>query len=98
MLFFGSAGLDTVQLIIGAVGASGLGGGLVAFRKLRPDMDTAAVTQSQGAVETMAILQQQLERDRNSWRERAMHAESEARRLTDELEKCQRASHRQPRR
>jgi hypothetical protein len=75
-----SAGLSptVVQIIIGVVGTSGVIGAFVALAKLKPDVNSAAVTQSQGAIETMAILQRQLEDERNQWRERALNAEQEA--------------------
>lgn len=64
-----------VQLIIGCTGISGLIGAVVAVYKLRPDINSAAVTQSQGAMESMRMLNEQLEQDRNYWRQRAIDAE-----------------------
>lgn len=71
------SGITTVQVVLAALGSGGLIGAVVALLKLRPDANTAAVTQSQGAMETMAILNKQLEDERNEWRARALGAEHE---------------------
>lgn len=49
-----------VNLILGGFGVSGLIGAGVALFKLRPDVNSAAVSQAQGAMETMRQLNDEL--------------------------------------
>lgn len=64
-----------IQLVLGGFGISGILGAGVALFKLRPDVNSAAVTQSQGAMETMQTLNDELKQDRDAWRDRAIAAE-----------------------
>lgn len=73
-----------VQILFGVLGAGGLTGAVVALYKLRPDVNSAAVTQSQGAMETMRVLNEQLESDRDYWRKRAIDSERAQRTITDD--------------
>jgi hypothetical protein len=66
-----------IQLVLGAFGMSGVVGAVVALLKLRPEVNSAAVTQSQGAVTTMQMLMDEQRADRDSWRARALAAEAE---------------------
>lgn len=75
-----------VQLVLGGFGLTGVIGAIVALWKVRPEVNSAAVTQSQGAMETMKTLNDELEqaheragRDRDEWRERALAAEAQLR-------------------
>lgn len=75
-----------VQLVIGGFGLTGVIGAAVALWKVRPEINSAAVTQSQGAMETMKTLNDELEqslvrksRECSDWRERAMAAEAQLR-------------------
>lgn len=77
-----------VQLVLGGFGLTGVTGAIVALFKIRPDANSAAVTQSQGAMETMQKLNDELEqslertqRERDDWRERALAAEAQVRAL-----------------
>ena len=75
----GGNGVSVTQILLGTLTGGGLLGAIVALLKLRPDNNTAAVTQSQSAMETMATLNKQLEAERNEWRTRALECESAAR-------------------
>jgi hypothetical protein len=75
-----------VQLVLGGFGLTGVIGAIVALWKVRPEVNSAAVTQSQGAMETMKTLNDELEqahervgRDRDEWRTRALAAEAQLR-------------------
>lgn len=72
-----------VQIVLAVCGASGIVGAIVALLKLKPDANSAAVTQAQGAMETMEKLNAQLEAERDEWRQRAMACEAENRTLRD---------------
>jgi hypothetical protein len=82
-------GLGATQIVEILVAGGGLVGAFVALLKLRPDANTAAVTQSQSAMETMARLNADLENERDGWRRRALDAEEGQRVLRAELEHCQ---------
>lgn len=69
-------GSSVVSILIALIGAGGLSGGIVALLKIRPEANTAAVTQAQGAMETMQDLNE------------AMKAEIDrARKTNEELQK-----------
>lgn len=92
-----------VQIILGGLGTTGVVGAVVALYKLRPDLNSAAVTQSQGAMETMRGLNEELTQDRDYWRKRAVDAEKQVRscaddvrRLTAQVERLQAARHPRP--
>lgn len=79
----------SAQILIGLIGTGGLLSAIVTFVRLRPDANMAAVTQSKGAVETMALLLRELERDRDHWKSRATACEAELAGLRVELERRQ---------
>jgi hypothetical protein len=95
--FVAAAGFGPVQLVELIIGCGGLITAGVAIYKVRPDVDTAAVIRSQGAVETMALLQRELEKDRDAWRVRAVGCEQELHRVQAELDACQQAHARRSR-
>lgn len=64
-----------IQIVLGLFGASGLVGTYIALRKLPGENSSAAVTQSQGAMDNMRVLNDQLQEDRDYWRNRAIEAE-----------------------
>jgi hypothetical protein len=73
---------ELVQVAIAGLTAMGGIGGIVAFLKLRPEAYSAAVTQAQGAMDTMqrlnVELDKALEEERESksrWKRRAIAAE-----------------------
>lgn len=80
-----STGLSFTQIILTTFAGGGLLGAIVALLKLRPDANTAAVTQSQSAMETMATLNKQLEVERNDWRLRALTCETAAKDAQEKL-------------
>lgn len=63
--------------LIALLSSGGVLGALLGFFKLRGDKDTAAVTQAQGAMETMQDLNEALIKERDYWRTRfeRCHAE-----------------------
>jgi hypothetical protein len=73
-----------VQLIIGGFGVSGIIGAGVALFKLRPEVNQMAVTSSQAAAgewqklyEAQKVELAATEGERDTWRERAIKAETE---------------------
>jgi hypothetical protein len=73
-----------VQLIIGGFGVSGILGAGVALFKLRPEVNQMAVTSTQAAAGEWQKLYdackadlEAVEKERDAWRERALHAEGE---------------------
>lgn len=82
----GSSGFSVTQILLSTLAGGGLLGAIVALLKLRPDANTAAVTQSQSAMETMAMLVKQLEAERNDLRARAMAAEAQVDSLREQME------------
>jgi 3-polyprenyl-4-hydroxybenzoate decarboxylase len=77
---------QVVQVVLAVCGASGIVGAIVAMLKLKPDANSAAVTQAQGAMETMEKLNAQLEAERDEWRQRALDCEAERGGRTDARE------------
>ena len=75
-----------VQLLLGGFGVSGVVGAVVAIYKLRPDVNSQAVVQAQGAMESMPSLNEDLTKDRSYWRDRAIAAERECAKRTRALE------------
>jgi hypothetical protein len=68
--------VDVIQALLGALGlGSVIVGGYVAFVKLRPDMNSAAVEQAMEAMKGMKMLKDDVERERDAWRTRALDAE-----------------------
>jgi hypothetical protein len=49
-----------LQVVLGGAGVTGVIGAIVALYKLRPDVNSAAVVQAQGAMEIMAHLNDEL--------------------------------------
>ena len=84
-----SGGFSVTQILLTTLAGGGLLGAVVALLKLRPDANTAAVTQSQSAMETMATLNKQLEVERNEWRDRALKCELAARTAQEMLTSAQ---------
>jgi hypothetical protein len=80
-----TSGTSVIQILLAALAGGGGISAAVALLKLKPENNTAAVTQSKGAMETMAILNEQLESERNEWRERALAAENKLQKLQAEL-------------
>lgn len=77
-----------VQLVLGGFGLTGVAGAIVALFKIRPEANSAAVTQSVGAMETMQKLNDELEQalerkneECREWRVRALAAEAQIRAL-----------------
>ena len=80
---------SVTQILLSTLAGGGLLGAVVALLKLRPDANTAAVTQSVSAMEAMATLTKQLEVDRNEWRDRALKCELAARAAQEKLSDAQ---------
>ena len=57
-----SGGDSTTLTLLTALGATGLTGSVISFVKLRGEKDSLAVSQAQGAMETMQELNKALER------------------------------------
>lgn len=71
-----SSSVGVVQALLGVLGlGSVIVGGYVGFVKLRPDMNSAAVEQAIDAMQGMKVLKDDMERERDYWRERALAAE-----------------------
>jgi hypothetical protein len=56
------------QLLIILLGSGGLLGALIAFAKLRPEKETAAMAQAQGANEVLRETLEVVERERDYWK------------------------------
>lgn len=93
-----SGGGDLFQVLLGVLGGGGILSAVAAFFKLKPDANSAAVTQSQGAMETMALLNRDLEDERNTWRARALKAEGDLVELERQVAAIDRRTHRHVRR
>lgn len=65
-----SAGVSLTPIVIALVASGGGTGFIVALIKLRGDTGVQAVSQAQGAMETMETLLEGVERERDYWRER----------------------------
>lgn len=77
MSVLATSSIDAIQALFGVVGLGSLiVGGYVAFVKLRPDMNSAAVEQAMDAMNGMKVLKDDVEKERNYWRERAIVAET----------------------
>jgi chromosome segregation ATPase len=79
--------VSTLLLVV--IGTGGIGTAIMALLRLRPDANTAAVTQAQGAMDAMNSLIRELRLERDEWRDRALQAEesaNEARCKVTELE------------
>jgi threonine dehydratase len=72
-------------ILIAMLGSGGLIAAIVALLKLRPDINSAAVIQAQGAMEVMQHLVEDIERNRNYWQKRADECASRCKDLEDEL-------------
>lgn len=72
-------------IIITLLGSTGLIGAIVALLKLRPDVNSAAVSQAQGAMEVMQQLNQDMEKNRDYWRERYEQCNQRCVALEEEL-------------
>lgn len=90
MLHVATAGLSTIQVLLAIVGLVGGGTGITALVKMRGDIDTATVTRAQNAQDMMAVLQRELRDDRDSWKTRAIDAETENRLQSLEFADCRR--------
>lgn len=58
-----------VQLLLGGFGVTAVAGAAVAVFKLRPDVNSAAVVQAQGAMGTMQLLNESLAKENSHLRE-----------------------------
>lgn len=68
--------VDAIQALLGVLGlGSVIVGGYVALVKLRPDMNSAAVEQAMEAMKGMKVLKDEVERERDEWKARALEAE-----------------------
>ena len=76
--------------LIALVGSGGLVGAIVGFFKLRGDRDSQAVSQAQGAVETMADVQTALEKALARANDRADYYRRRCEEINDELEEVKR--------
>lgn len=65
-----------VQVIIAALGVSGLVGSFVAIRKLPGEQSRGTAHEAQINVETMATLRDELIESRDYWQARAVEAEA----------------------
>lgn len=74
-----------VQLALGVIGTGGVIGGIVALVKLRPDITTAAVNQSQVALSMMETINRELEEAKQGWQDRALRAEGHVRLLQKQV-------------
>lgn len=66
-----------VQLALGGFGVAGLVGAGVALFKLRPDVNSAAVVQAQGAMEAMRSVNEALSQENAHLRKRADDCDTE---------------------
>lgn len=80
------AGAGAVPYLIALAGSGGVLGALLGFFKLRGDRDSSAVSQAQGAVETMADVQEALERALARANERSDYYRGRAEELEAELQ------------
>lgn len=55
-------------LLIGLIGSGGIVGAIVAFIKLGPERESAAISQAQGANEVLQETLEAVERQRDYWR------------------------------
>lgn len=60
----------TTPIVIALLGSGGFVGAVVAVVRLKPDMNSSAVSQARDALEMMQQLVEDLEKDRTYWRER----------------------------
>lgn len=68
--------VDAIQALLAALAlGSVVVGGYVAFVKLRPDMNSAAVEQAMEAMKGMKMLKDEVERESAGWKTRALEAE-----------------------
>jgi len=72
-----ASGALYAPILIALAGSGGFVGALLGLVKLRGETDSQAVSQAQGAMETMQELNDALERERDYWRDRfeRCHAE-----------------------
>lgn len=71
-----ASSVDAIQALLGILGiGSVVVGAYVAFVKLRPDMNSAAVEQAMDAMKGMKVLKDDIEREREYWKQRALAAE-----------------------
>lgn len=71
--------LSTIMLVL--VGSGGIGAAVAAIVRLPRERNSAAVTDAQGNATTAMELLEQMRRDRDEWRKRALRAEGELRDL-----------------
>jgi hypothetical protein len=72
---------SVVQAILAVFGAGGVLGAVVALLKLRPEANSMAVTQAQGAAAEWKKLYDEASEERDELRARAEKAEAELRRM-----------------
>jgi hypothetical protein len=71
-------------LLIALVGSGGIMGAIVAFVKLSGDRTSASIAQAQGANEILKTTLEEVTRERDYWRKRALDCARHARRLSDQ--------------
>lgn len=83
---------ELIGIILAVGGPGGIIAGYVTWRKLRPDTNTAMITQAQGAVGIQDTLMQEqnrhlqgVERERDYWKAEALSERKDNERLREEL-------------
>lgn len=79
-----------VEIALAVIMPGGLIGAIVALIKLRPDENTAVITQAQGAAVAQDTLVKGVERERDYWRDEAIRLRQENEHLRRELERLER--------
>jgi len=85
VLLLADAFSGATPIIIALLGSGGLIAAVVALLKLRPDINSAAVIQAQGAMEIMQQLNEDMEKNRNYWRDRYDECQKHCRDLEQEV-------------
>lgn len=85
MIFLADAFSGATPIIIALLGSGGLIAAVVALLKLRPDINSAAVIQAQGAMEIMQQLNDDMEKNRDYWRDRYEDCNKHCKDLENEM-------------
>lgn len=74
-----------LQILLGGGLVAGVGGAIVALYKLRPDINSAAVVQAQGAMDVMREVNEELGKRADYWEHRAREWEERCLRAEEAL-------------